>query len=104
MRRFSQIIPDEGLGPHWSARGAPGVIVHLTIDRSNASAYLERLYEWVEAARADASVEDLMPVCYRNSTRPVPPTAEYAETLASRIKGIRTDILPWLAGWTPDSD
>jgi hypothetical protein len=49
-------------------------------------AYVDEMQAWVDAVRAGAGVDDLIPVN-------VPPSAEYADMLASRLAFIRDRLL-----------
>jgi hypothetical protein len=48
--------------------------------------YVKEMQRWVDAARRNESVEDLIPVN-------TPPTAEYADMLGSRLDFIRRELL-----------
>lgn len=57
------------------------------------SAYLELMGEWVKAAQAGEPVDELIPVLTHGSAEDIPPTAENAEMLASRLEFVEERIL-----------
>jgi hypothetical protein len=58
-------------------------------------AYLECMEEWVEAVRNGKSVDELIPVGYADTGRPIEPTPDAAEELAGRLAFIRNELVPW---------
>lgn len=60
-------------------------------------AYMDCMSEWVEAVRAGRQVDDLIPVGYVDSGRPMDPTPATAEMLAQRLETIKEMVIPWFA-------
>lgn len=56
--------------------------------------YVTLFREWVTAVRAKQPTEDLVPVTHANSTRPLEPSLENAEDLATRLDFIKARLLP----------
>lgn len=54
--------------------------------REALEAYISLLEEWVEAVRKGEPTDELMPIYYRHSLIPVPPTLLYAEMVTSRAQ------------------
>lgn len=54
--------------------------------REAIDAYIGAMQEWVDAVREGKPVDELIPVYYRHSFVPVPPTLRFAEMLAVRLK------------------
>lgn len=54
--------------------------------REAVEAYISLLEEWVVAVREGKPTDELMPIYYRYSLVPVPPTLLYAEMVASRVQ------------------
>jgi hypothetical protein len=59
--------------------------------------YMGAMRDWVDAASAGESVEDLIPVYHRNSTKPIAPTSEYANMLRGRLDFLEREVLPLYA-------
>lgn len=57
-------------------------------------AYIFCMREWAKAAASGKPVADLIPVLYRNSLQPIPPTPEFARELSRRMDFIENRILP----------
>lgn len=68
------------------------------VDRDDAltalETYIFEMRRWVLAVRAGGSTADLLPVCYADSSSPVPPTLDYAALLAKRLEHVETKLLP----------
>lgn len=58
--------------------------------------YVAEMMKWIDAVRGKLPVDDLVPVCYADSHRPVPPTLEFAKLLGSRLDFIEMELIPTL--------
>jgi hypothetical protein len=68
------------------------------------NAYICCMHEWVEAVRAGQPVDDMIPVGYADSGRPMDPTPATDEMLAHRLRTIEAMVVPWLADGTWDEE
>lgn len=56
--------------------------------------YVREMELWVQAVRVGKPVDNLIPVCYQNSTNRVQPTLEFANMLAGRLHSINQELVP----------
>lgn len=56
--------------------------------------YIYEMKRWIEAVKSGRPVHDLIPVCYQNTKRLVPPTLEFAELLEGRLQFIEEELIP----------
>lgn len=93
-----EIDPDRGADRYvWVITGdVPPAYIDITCRTGLEAvrAYIFCMKEWADAAGAGKPVADLIPVFYRKSLTPVPPTPEFARELARRMDFIEGRILP----------
>lgn len=56
--------------------------------------YIDEMKRWVDAVQAGRPVDELIPVCYQNTLKLVPPTVEFAEMLGGRLSLLEQNVLP----------
>jgi hypothetical protein len=65
-------------------------------------AYLFWMRKWIKAAKSNQPLDDLMPVYYRGSVRPVPPSLAFAQQLEGRMDFIEQKVIPaWIQDDAP---
>ncbi len=58
-----------------------------------AEAYTDLLEDWLVAYRAGRSLDDEIPICYANSSRPLEITDEVVDTIERRLKFMRQSFI-----------
>ena len=56
--------------------------------------YVIEMTHWVDAVKSGQSVDDLIPVCYQDTTRLIEPTMQFAEILEKRLQFIKDELVP----------
>ena len=56
--------------------------------------YVYEMRRWTQAVVAKQPIDELIPVCYSNSSRPMEPTNEIAEMLAKRLDFVELKLIP----------
>ena len=56
--------------------------------------YVYEMRRWVEAVKSGQRIDNLIPVCYQDSTNQVPPSLEFSEMLEGRLQFIEDEMIP----------
>ena len=96
---YFEIEPDQADEAVWVITGdIPPAYMDVESCSNGAEAldaYLDCMDEWVQAVREGRPIEDLIPVGYADTGRPIEPTPDAAAELAGRLAFIRDELVPW---------
>jgi len=99
---FFEIVPDEADTEMWVIAGdVPPAYIDVDPDASSdgcgaLEVYIACMREWCEAVLNNRSVDDLMPVGYQDTGRPLRPTHKLAVSLNERLDFLEEKVLPFL--------
>lgn len=99
---FFEIVPAEADSEVWVIVGdVPPAYIDVDPDASSEGCgalevYIACMRDWCEAVLDNRSVEDLMPVGYQDTGRPLRPTHKLAVSLNERLDFLEQKVLPFL--------